>query len=35
MTETKIELQDVWKICRMGEFDVPALGEIDLIASRL
>ncbi len=31
MMETKIELQDVWKIYRMGEFDVPALGGIDLI----
>ncbi|NJD54019.1 MAG: ABC transporter ATP-binding protein [Candidatus Methanoperedens sp.] len=28
--ETKIELQDVWKIYRMGEFDVPALAGIDL-----
>ncbi len=28
--ETKIELQDVWKIYRMGEFDVPALSGIDL-----
>ena len=27
--ETKIELQDVWKIYRMGEFDVPALAGID------
>ena len=28
--ETKIELQDVWKIYRMGEFEVPALAGIDL-----
>jgi putative ABC transport system ATP-binding protein len=28
--ETKMELQDVWKIYRMGEFDVPALGGVDL-----
>jgi putative ABC transport system ATP-binding protein len=28
--ENKIELQDVWKIYRMGEFDVPALAGIDL-----
>jgi putative ABC transport system ATP-binding protein len=27
--ESKIELQDVWKIYRMGEFDVPALAGID------
>ena len=27
--ENKIELQDVWKIYRMGEFDVPALAGID------
>ena len=31
MTETKMELQDVWKIYRMGEFDVTALAEVDLI----
>ncbi len=30
MMDTKIELQDVWKIYRMGEFDVPALGGVDL-----
>ncbi len=29
--ETKIELQDVWKIYRMGEFDLPALAGIDLM----
>jgi len=28
--DNKIELQDVWKIYRMGEFDVPALAGIDL-----
>ncbi len=28
--ETIMELQDVWKIYRMGEFDVPALAGIDL-----
>ncbi len=28
--ETVIELQDVWKIYRMGEFDVPALRGINL-----
>ncbi|MCZ7405830.1 MAG: ABC transporter ATP-binding protein [Candidatus Methanoperedens sp.] len=28
--ETKIELHDVWKIYRMGEFDLPALAGIDL-----
>ncbi|MCX9084328.1 MAG: ABC transporter ATP-binding protein [Candidatus Methanoperedens sp.] len=28
--ENKIELQNVWKIYRMGEFDVPALAGIDL-----
>ena len=27
--ENKIELQDVWKIYRMGEFDVPALAGIN------
>ena len=30
MMEIKIELQDVWKIYRMGDFDVPALGGVDL-----
>jgi putative ABC transport system ATP-binding protein len=30
MMETIMELQDVWKIYRMGEFDVPALQGIDL-----
>src|SRR5659263_703023 len=29
--ENKIELQDVWKIYHMGEFDVPALAGIDLM----
>ncbi len=28
--ETIMELQDVWKIYRMGEFDIPALQGIDL-----
>jgi putative ABC transport system ATP-binding protein len=28
--ETIIELQDAWKIYRMGEFDIPALQGIDL-----
>ncbi|VVB95030.1 putative ABC transporter ATP-binding protein [uncultured archaeon] len=28
--ETIMELQDVWKVYRMGEFDVPALSGIDL-----
>jgi putative ABC transport system ATP-binding protein len=28
--ETVIELQDVWKIYRMGEFDVPALRGVNL-----
>jgi putative ABC transport system ATP-binding protein len=28
--ESIMELQDVWKIYRMGEFDVPALAGIDL-----
>jgi putative ABC transport system ATP-binding protein len=28
--ETKMELQGVWKIYRMGDFDVPALGGVDL-----
>ncbi len=28
--ETIMEMQDVWKIYRMGEFDVPALAGIDL-----
>jgi len=30
MMETIIELQDVWKIYRMGEFDVPALSGVNL-----
>lgn len=30
MMGTLIELQDVWKIYRMGEFDVPALAGVDL-----
>lgn len=30
MMETIMELQDVWKIYRMGEFDVPALQGINL-----
>ncbi len=30
MMESIMELQDVWKIYRMGEFDVPALAGIDL-----
>jgi putative ABC transport system ATP-binding protein len=30
MTETIIELQDVWKVYRMGEFDVSALGGISM-----
>ena len=34
MTETIIELQDVWKIYRMGEFDVPALAGVNLIIRR-
>lgn len=29
-TDTEMELQDVWKIYRMGEFDVPALAGINL-----
>jgi putative ABC transport system ATP-binding protein len=28
--ETIIELQDIWKIYRMGEFDVPALAGVNL-----
>jgi putative ABC transport system ATP-binding protein len=28
--ETKMELRGVWKIYRMGDFDVPALGGVDL-----
>ena len=28
--ETIMELQDVWKIYRMGEFDVPALAGVNL-----
>jgi putative ABC transport system ATP-binding protein len=34
MTETIIELEDVWKIYRMGEFDVPALSGINLAIRR-
>lgn len=34
MMETIIELQDVWKIYRMGEFDVPALAGINLTIRR-
>ena len=34
MTETIIELQDVWKIYRMGEFDVPALAGVNLTIRR-
>jgi putative ABC transport system ATP-binding protein len=30
MMDTVMEMQDVWKIYRMGEFDVPALAGIDL-----
>jgi putative ABC transport system ATP-binding protein len=30
MMETLMELKDVWKIYRMGEFDVPALAGINL-----
>jgi len=30
LMETVIELQDVWKIYRMGEFDVPALRGVNL-----
>ncbi len=30
MTETIMEIQDAWKIYRMGEFDVPALQGIAL-----
>jgi len=30
MMENLMELKDVWKIYRMGEFDVPALAGIDL-----
>lgn len=30
MMESIIELQDVWKIYRMGEFDVPALAGVNL-----
>ncbi len=32
--ETVIELQDVWKIYRMGEFDVPALRGVNLIVRK-
>lgn len=32
--ETIIELQDIWKIYRMGEFDVPALAGVDLTIKR-
>lgn len=31
MMGTIMELQDVWKIYRMGEFDVPALAGVDLM----
>lgn len=34
MTETIIELQEVWKVYRMGEFDVPALAGINLTIRR-
>ena len=30
LMETIIELQDVWKVYRMGEFDVPALAGVNL-----
>ncbi len=32
--ETIMELQDVWKIYRMGEFDVPALAGVNLTIDR-
>ncbi len=32
--ETIIELQDVWKVYRMGEFDVPALAGVNLTIRR-
>lgn len=34
MTESVIELEDVWKIYRMGEFDVPALAGVNLTINR-
>ncbi len=34
MMESIIELQEVWKIYRMGEFDVPALAGVDLTIKR-
>lgn len=34
MMETIIELQEIWKIYRMGEFDVPALAGVDLTIKR-
>ncbi|MDO9097489.1 MAG: ABC transporter ATP-binding protein [Candidatus Methanoperedens sp.] len=34
MMESIIELQDVWKIYRMGEFDVPALAGVNLAIKR-
>ncbi len=34
MMETIMELQDVWKIYRMGEFDVPALQGINLTVKK-
>ncbi|CAG0999755.1 partial putative ABC transporter ATP-binding protein YknY, partial [Methanosarcinales archaeon] len=29
-----MEMQDVWKIYRMGDFDVPALAGIDLVIKK-
>jgi putative ABC transport system ATP-binding protein len=34
MTDTIMELQDVWKIYRMGEFDVSALAGVNLSISK-
>lgn len=34
MMESIIELEDVWKIYRMGEFDVPALAGVNLAIKR-
>ena len=34
MIEAIIELQDIWKIYHMGEFDVPALQGIDLVIQK-